>query len=486
MECNIEELIMKMTSEKRHMDFNIKFHNISNEEIISKEKKQALHLGWINRYEYTRGYGFISDLYDNKSYFFHITSLGKEFFSSEYTNNSEEVKEHLVKSLVFDYNHERKIKPTKSKYHILESDGKHTKIKTRYGIINTVNNEYGNPIAVGCDLNGFPYLQEAQIVCFYIEDENAIDVHKPELCINQLITNCHTDKVWNLLLNLLPTFCFDLYYEGYETTTEVYQRLEFYKTQARTIYKKIKAFDIGPYKQSSNYEIHLRNYYFPSTKEDDLNQFYLELSYIGPKNDDEFITKHFHTCHYLTSSFFWYGQASLRDALNYMSDKEREIFDKVCGYGNDNNACMNNILEAYKEKLLNYIVESYSINDHFMYHLSNMKTSFCHENRFLYKGVIQNIKKKDKIVFTYPEDINYHDNKLEFIFDNNKYQLFTFDPTYEGRYRGKHYIGSVKIDSVRYTPDYIIKCFNEELQMYISNLFDESITSNLAEIEHEL
>ena len=85
-----------MTSEKRHMDFNIKFHNISNEEIISKEKKQALHLGWINRYEYTRGYGFISDLYDNKSYFFHITSLGKEFFSSEYTNNSEEVKEHLV------------------------------------------------------------------------------------------------------------------------------------------------------------------------------------------------------------------------------------------------------------------------------------------------------------------------------------------------------------------------------------------------------
>jgi hypothetical protein len=74
-------------------------------------------------------------------------------------------------------------------------------------------------------------------------------------------------------------------------------------------------------------------------------------------------------------------------------------------------------------------------------------------------------------------------NKL---YTNGFYQLYTYDETYQGHYKGKHFINEIQFEEKDYyytLKNVILKSMNMELKSYIEKEFDILANECLAKLD---
>lgn len=477
MNNNISEIILQEYGLLDHKDWN-NTQSLAHNDIV--------YVGWVSRYEYLRGFGIVIDFLDNEEHFFHVSELGEDL----YTCNNDDIKSltinHLLDDLRFSFYKTKKFKNLKSELIRKNKSEIETEVTTRFGKYKMViDNGPIYPLIKEYDLQGFPFVYYAQIICFRLKDGKAIEIHTPKYYTSELLNNknVYSHTLWNLLFRFIPDVLYSVEYKGVENIED---EVTVFRQESAKIVEYVKNFDIEPYKNLDNYKLSLQFDYHPTVKDSDPNQLNLVIirnvelndQYIGfPK-----------ICVPLTPNFEYYGSAPHHYYMMMIYGEYKDKYEsyyKECKESKDN-VDRSTLLEKYfyevKKDKISYYISSYSKINHLKELLSNLKYKFIksiiEKSNFSIKHFHPDFyDSTNDYLFKFDRDLTYYGSKVQIIHNKNLYQLYTYDHTYEGRYKGKHYIGKgyFKDKDTYYWWSNHERSLNNELKSYIDSLFNQVI-----------
>lgn len=479
----ISNIVLKKTNLHNHMDWNC-LPNSSNEDFV--------YVGWISRYEYQRGFGLVVDLINNEEHFFHISDVGTDLFSCNNNKIKELVLSHLLDELRYSFQKSERFKRLKSEcanHGLKEIDVSVSSKFGRYKVC--VDEKLSYALIKDHSLNNYPYLHYAQIICFKLKEDKAVEIHTPNYFVLELLKNKHVypNNLWNLLFRFVPDILFSIEYNGPDHIDDV---ICSFKQKSNHIVDYVKQFDIEPYRKLDNYTLSTEFSYYPTVKDSDPNQLYLVII-----RNSELKDKHIGYPKIeipLTPLFDYYGQAPHH---YYMSELYDEYKEKYQNYYNEykesngqieKNSLLNKYFHQEKIKWIEYYTSSYSRIEHLKQLLWELKNEYLSS---IEKSIFFSIKKiypdfyksSNKYVFEYDDYSHFYGYKIELIHKNDHYQLFTYDRSYNGRYKGKHYIGNSYFNdnNTFYSWSCIERDLNKELHLYLCSLFDNAIEQIVSE-----
>ncbi len=459
-----------------------------NSDLGSSYDDEFIYVGWIARYDFLRGYGMVVDFMNNDEHFFHITELGDDLFTCDHLSIRSIVLDHLLLQLKIDG-----WKKCKKEIKDKNMDNMEISLSCRFGTYNLlfINNK-SYPEITQHNLSGYPYIAPAQIICFKIKDGNAVGIHNPFFYKFQILKNrdIYSSATWNLLFNYIPSLIYTIQFQG---SYDLDRELSLFREKSKPYIEQIKQFDIGPYKNLDNYSIELKSSYFPTVTDSDPNQLFLEISRNKELND-EFVT--YSTFRVpLTGRVEYYGRASLEYLQHFVADEYKKEFDdfynEYKAYSKVHNFNYQSITEKHflpvKKKEIEYCISNYSKADHLAHYLRKLKFDFIRNLkescRFDVKKMTPDFSDEGNYIFEYDKIINYN-YKVEIIHKKDYYQLYRYDDSYKGHYKGKHYIG--KMYFYNQDADYSRLCnkdINTELYSYIDNRFEKVIADCIEELK---
>lgn len=465
-----------------------------NSDLGSSYDDDFIYVGWIAKYDFLRGYGIVADLINNEEHFFHITEVGDDLFTCYNINIRNTVLDHLLFQLRFNYERIGGCKKCKKEMKDKDMNKMEISLSCRFGTYKLLflkNRSY--PEITKHNLSGYPYIAPGQIICFKIKDGKAFGIHNPFFYKFQLLKNrdIYSSATWNLLFNYIPSL---LYTIQYQSVYDLERELSFFREKAKPFIEQIKQFDIAPYKNLDNYSIRLKSSCYPTVKDSDPNELYLEISRNKELND-EFVT-HSTFCVTLTGTVEYYGNAPMEYLQHFVYDEYKKEFDdfykEYKTYSKEHNFDYQSLIEKHflpvKKKEIEYYISKYSEAEHLAYYLRKLKYDF-----------IRNLKDKcclglkiikpdffddGDYIFEFEKSLPYYGHKIEIIHKKDIYQLYTYDESYKGYYKGKHYIGQMYFTNQ--DADYTMlfnKDINTELYSYIDNQFEKVITDCIEELK---
>ena len=116
-----------------------------------------------------------------------------------------------------------------------------------------------------------------------------------------------------------------------------------------------------------------------------------------------------------------------------------------------------------KEQWVNSFIANYSSQNHLLFYLNKLKNQFLNSCNLYAESINPEIYSND-ILFEFNRALPYYGNKIEFKFSNLMwskpyYSLYTYDSSYEGYYKGKHYINDIELED----NDYYYTLHNQNL-----------------------
>ena len=417
----------------------------------SSNDDDFVYVGWIAKYDFLRGFGIVVDLMNNEEHFFHITEVGDDLFTCDNASIMDRVLETLIFQLKYQKDFTDKWEMCKKEMEDKDIDKMEVSMSSRFGTYKFLylkNKTY--PEITQHNLSGYPYISPGQIICFKIKEGKAIGIHNPFLYKFQLLKNrdIYSSAIWNLLFNYIPSLLYTIQFEGsYDLDSE----LSLFREKAKPYIEQIKQFDISPYKNVDNYSIRLESSYYPTVKDSDPNQLFLIISR-KKELDDEFVTHStFHVP--LTETVEYYGRASLEYLQHFVNDEYKKEFDDFYKeykiYSRDQKLNYDTIVEkhfgAVKIKWLEYYISKYSDSEHLIFYLRKLKYDFLRKIKESCRFKVNSIKTDffddGNYVFEFDKSLPYYGYKVEIIHKKDHYELYTYDESYKGYYKGKHYIG---------------------------------------------
>ena len=456
--------------------------------------EETIYVGWITKFDYLRGYGFIADLINNDEHYFHVSSIGKDLYSNKSIKNKELSKKSLLEQLEYHFYKSNDYKKCQAKIQNEQTDDMETVSTCRYGTYKICVPKYPKvPRIIEDELSDFPHLFSGQIVCFNVEDGKAANIHNPIFYTSQLLKNKdkYSNDIWNLLFHFIPRVLYSIKYKGFH---DIQKEIENCKKEIRSIIQTIKQFDLKPYKDVNNYTLELEKNYSPTVKDSDPN--YLSICCKTNNDADEYISSKFSWWQAITPTIEYYGEAPIEYFKDIVFDDFQKPFHrylekrKTIG-SSERQVLVEECFKDFKEKWIKSFVEQYSSHDHLLFYLNKQKSSLINQCCFTIDTIIPNFICSSNITFKFSKSLAYYGYKMEFIipnklYTNGFYQLYTYDETYQGHYKGKHFINEIQFEEKDYyytLKNVILKSMNMELKSYIEKEFDILANECLAKLD---
>lgn len=451
MEKHIKEIITQ-----HGLDRCYNWNSVKNSE---KTSSDTIFIGWISEYKYSKGWGVINDLLNNQTHFFHFTSIGEELYNISDKEEFEDIQSKILGQLKFDYSNSNEFKRIRSKlldinssYEILKS---YPIGRVRFSISKTKS----LPEVLSSQLNDVPSIGIGKIVCFKIKDGNAIEIHEPIYYKHELLENrnFYSENVWNLLYHFMDDIY--TYYEvlGIE---ECEKKYESSYSEIKSIARKINNFDIYPYiKAFEDTEIRFKIEGSSATTRD-RDPYTLHIDCNNPLTDDSFA--HYHFSHFSQFTIWQYGDATLNDFIfslpepyaspfqALLAEREKNVSIRevnIPWYGISNINVyppIENLIDKHfsdlKRTWIEEAIESYSKDIHLISSLNDIKRRILNLVQIKLKKVDKKVESNQSIRFDFDESLPYYGNRIEIKFSYDKYEITTFDESYKGYYKGKHFI----------------------------------------------
>lgn len=478
------------------IDFNLSenWHGECNNQHTNDD--EMIYVGWVHIFDYLRGFGFIADLINNEEYYFHVSSIGEDLYSNKSPKNDELSLKCLLEQLQHKYYKSTDYKDCQLQLKQKNTEEIVTTSSCRFGTYRiAVRTNPKMPNVVESDLSNYPHIFPGQVVCFTIEDGKATNVHKPTFYISQLLKyrGSYSDNVWSLLFHFIPRVLYSIKYQGFDNIDE---ELDKYKEKMNSFLLNVKQFDLDSMKDIDNYKIGLSIDYHPSKSDSDPNTLCLNCKF--QNSSDEYILMAFSENIGITPTIEYYGEAPLEYFEDIVYDEYKEAFNRLLNERNsirkNKGYCDDSLLtEKYfsdvKEQWVNSFIANYSSQNHLLFYLNKLKNQFLNSCNLYAESINPEIYSND-ILFEFNRALPYYGNKIEFKFSNLMwskpyYSLYTYDSSYEGYYKGKHYINDIELEDNDYyytLHNHILTSMNKELNDYLVSKFDILIEEYLAKL----
>lgn len=473
----ISDIVLQKKDLQNHIDWN---------SLPTSTCSDMVYVGWISRYEYQRGFGLVVDFINNEQHFFHVSDVGSDLFSCKNDKIIELTLSHLLSELRYSFQKSERFKILKSK---CENNGLNeieTTISSKFGNCKAiVYKELSYSVIKEHNLSKFPYLHYAQVICFRLKEGKAVEIHEPKFYTADLINNkaAYSNNLWNLLFRFVPDVLYTIEYNGRDSIDE---DICSFKHKSNQIVEYVKRFDIEPYRKLENYTLSTEFSYYPTARDSDPNQLFLVIIR-NSELDDKYV-QYPKIRIPLTSSFDFYGQAPHHYFMSMIYDEYKVKYEnyyneyKASNGTVDKSEILNKYFYDEKEKWIQYYTSSYSRVEHLKHLLRYLKNEYLASIKksifFSIKRIYTDFESSSKnYVFEFDHYNHYYGFKIEIIRKDDHYQLFTYDETYNGRYKGKHYIGDsfFNDNNTFYMWSQIERELNKELHLYLSSLFDKVI-----------
>lgn len=452
-----------------------------------------VYIGWIQEYNFIRGYGYVADLINNEKHFFHYSEIGEDLYSCDHISIKKIVLDYILFQIKSQFRETDEWKTLKKELGEKNIDNIEISKKNRFGSYKIlVSNNKGNVEISQYNFSGYPFISPAQIVCFKIQEGKVIGIHNPFYYKYHLLKNRdkYSPTIWNLLFNYVPSLLYSIDYKGIDNLEK---ELFSFREKAKQYIKQIKQFDIRPYKELNNYNLKLKTSYHPTVKDSDPNKLYLEI--LRKKElEDEFVT-HSTIQIPLTKTVFCYGQATMDYLQYYINDEYKKEFNsfyeeyKNCRKSQnfDYTALIEKHFQPLKKKWIDCFISKYSESEHLKFYLRKLKCEYIKNLKEICRFDVNKIKplffNNDDYVFSFEKSLPHYGYKVEIIHTNCNYKLYTYDDRYNGYFKGKHFIGQMYFGNMDsdYNKIDIIK-INNELYSFIDSQFEIVIEDCVKEL----
>lgn len=408
--------ILEKLNLKNLINWNSKVNSLSYDDYI--------HVGWISYYNRSRKFGFLSDLSDNSSIYFHERSLGKEFYTIKKGNASDVINDILRNAryeFIYgknknEYNKYREELQEKGVDHIYAIE------KTEFGTFKLlVAKEEDRIEVIEYNISRIPYIVWGQLVCFKIKGERVIEIHNPAFYKLQLLQNRekYSNEIWELLFNCIPSLLCSIEYNGIDFLNE---EIDKYKKKIAPVIKRINELNLNKYKDLNTYTLDLDNFNGATTRDKDPNLLF--LSCVCKDAEDGFISNFF-SKRVIIASETSYGSVKISEysSESVGNDFREEYFEFINEYKSESKYNFDFLVEKHfkktKEKWVNEWCSNYSRKNHLLYYLNSMKDEFINSSSFI-------INKRNTVfgtynsalLFKYNNRAKHHGDKIEFVIDN--------------------------------------------------------------------
>lgn len=406
------------------------FKNWNNKSDLSSDDIM-IYVGWISKYDYVRGYGFIVDLIDYKEHFFHVSDLSADLFNTDdiYNYHSDFILNRFKMDLDASIRKSKLYEKYKRKMLDENIEVLQVKQESRFGTYKIIFKKHGEYVSFDIEdgvFTGIPNLIKGQIVCFRLVDDKAKYINIPPAYKHNLLNNCsrYSNELWDLLFSFIPSLLCTIEYEGFDLIDE---QIEIYRKKIEPKIKMIKNLNLNKYINLDNYTLNLENYNGATTRDWDPN--FLTLSCDCKDADDSYTLSHFSKRVEIAYESSYGSVKTLDYSINSVKNDYREEYInyvKDCMNGVVGNLVERNFRKT-KEQWKNEFLSKYSREDHLLYYLNSLKQDFIKSCHFTTKHVRPEFDRSSEIVFKYNNSLKRYGNTIE------------FSRTTNGRYYGIEY-----------------------------------------------
>ena len=476
----MKEILYKIAEE---LDFNLNDNWNSEINTINYNNDEMIYVGWIVKYEFLRGYGFIADLINNEKHFFHVSDVGEDLFTKQNSNNDDLTLHSLLDELRHNFYKNPDYIDYQKELQRKGLDNIEVSANCRFGSYKLNIEKYPKiPMIIDSNLSGFPCLYQGQIVCFTLDNGKVTNIHKPQFYKSKLICqkNNYNNDLWSLLFHFIPSVLYKIKYEGFE---DINEEICKYREQILSKIQDVKQYDILPLTDINNYALNLEIDYHPTTRDgDDPNTLVL---YCKPLiHVDEYISSCFSWRIQLTPTIDYYGEAPITYFSDIVFDEYKKSFDEYLEKRKgktfaERNSLVEDCFNNIKKQRINHLVSDYSSYNHLLFYINKLKSQFVNRCILLVENVCPDFYSYD-VKFEFKNDLDYYGNKIEFKFSNLQYtkpsyKVYTYDNSFKGRYKGKHFINEIQLEDnndVNIIKNEILRTMNKELHDYLEAKFD--------------